>query len=100
MQSINIAYSNVENMTVAHITKRMEIIMSPQVCPISQMSIDYKENGGTKSVAHITKRMEIITSPQVCPISRMSIDYKENSGTKSFSCKSKASISCIPMTRT
>ena len=27
-------------------------------------------------------------------------DYKANGGKKSFSCKSKASISCIPTTRT
>ena len=31
-------------MIVVHITKRMKIIMSIQVCLISQMNIHYKEN--------------------------------------------------------
>ena len=46
------------------------------------------------------KKMEIIMSIQVCLISQMNFDYKENGGKKSFSCKSKASILCIPMRRT
>ena len=66
IQSINIVYPNMENMIVMPITKRMEIIMSIQVCLISWMNINYKENRGKKS----------------------------------FSCKSKASMSYIPIRRT
>ena len=46
---INIVYPNVENMIVMPITKRMEIVMSVQVCLISRINIDYKENGGKKA---------------------------------------------------
>ena len=49
IQSINIVYLNEENMIAVPITKRMEIIMSVQVCPFSQMTFDYKENGGKKA---------------------------------------------------
>ena len=35
IQSINIVYPNVENMIIMAITKRMEIIMSIQVCLVS-----------------------------------------------------------------
>ena len=45
-QSINVVHPNEDNMTVMPITKRMEIITRTQVCLISQMNIDYKENGG------------------------------------------------------
>ena len=51
-------------------------------------------------VVHITKKIETITTIQDCLISRMNVNYKENGGKKSFSCKSRASISCIPMWRT
>ena len=47
--SINIMYPNVENLTVAPITKTMEIIMCIHVCPFSRMNSDYMENGGKKS---------------------------------------------------
>ena len=46
------------------------------------------------------KRMGIIISIQVCLISLMNFDYQKNGGKKSISCKSKASILCIPMRRT
>ena len=36
-------------MIVAVVTKRMEITMSIQVCLISWMNFDYKENGGNKA---------------------------------------------------
>ena len=49
IQSINIMYPNKENMIVAPITKRMEIFMGIQVCLISWMHINYKENGGKKA---------------------------------------------------
>ena len=42
-------YPNAENMIVGPITKRMEIVMSIQVCLISQINFDYKENGGKES---------------------------------------------------
>ena len=48
--SINIVYPNVENIIVVARTKRMEIVMSVQVCLISQINIDHKENGGKKVV--------------------------------------------------
>ena len=74
-------------MIVMPITEGIEIIMSIQVCLISRMNINYKENGEKKSfsckskninimypneknviVVPIIKRMEIITSIQVCLI--------------------------------
>ena len=73
-----------ENIIVMPIGKRMEITISIQVCLISRMNTNYKENGGKKSfsckpkainivypkgenmiVVSITKRMEIIMSIQV-----------------------------------
>ena len=110
-QSINIVYLNVENMIVVPIAKRMDIIMSIQVCLISRMNNNYKENGGRKSffanqslnilyakgknmiVASITKRMEIIMRIQVYLISWINFDYEEYDEKKRFSCKSKALIS-------
>ena len=41
-------YPNEESMTVVPITKRMEIIVSIQVCLISWMNLDFEENGGKK----------------------------------------------------
>ena len=35
-------------MIVVPITKRMDIIMSMQVCPISPININYEENNGEK----------------------------------------------------
>ena len=109
-------YPNEENIVVMPITKRMGIIMSILVCLISRMNFDYKDNGEKKKlflqiqsinivylnvenmlVVPITKRMEITIRIQVCLISQMNFDYEENEGKKSFSCKSKASISCIRM---
>ena len=93
--------------------------MSIQVCLIPWMVKNYKESGGRKKlllqiqsinivypneenmiVVPITKRKEIIISIQVFLISQINFDYKENVGKKNFSCKSKASISCISMKRT
>ena len=42
-----------ENIIVMPITKTMEIIMSIQVCIISRMNFDYKENGGKKAFLQI-----------------------------------------------
>ena len=42
-------------MTKVPITKKMEIIMTNQVCLISQMNINYKENSGKKSFSCQTK---------------------------------------------
>ena len=50
IQSINIMYSNEDNMIVVPITKRMVIVMSFQVCLISWMNFDYEENGGDKAL--------------------------------------------------
>ena len=49
IQSINILHPNVENMIVMPITKRMEIISSIQVCLISRVNFDHKENGRKKA---------------------------------------------------
>ena len=49
IQSINIVYPNEDNMIVVPITKRMEIVISIQVCIISWMNFDYEENVGKKA---------------------------------------------------
>ena len=41
---------NEDNMIVVTITKRIEIVMSIQVCLISQINFDYKENNGKNSI--------------------------------------------------
>ena len=48
-------YPNMENMIAVSITERMEIIMGIQVCLISHMNFDYKENGGMKSFSYKPK---------------------------------------------
>ena len=106
------------DLIVAPVPKRMEIIMSIRVCLISWVDINYQEYGEKKSFLYNSKasmlhskwverdcsahkkRIKIFMSIQVCLISRVNINYKENGGKKSFSCKSKASTSCIPMRRT
>ena len=49
IQSINIVYPIMENIISMPITKRMEMVMGIQVCLISRMNFDYKENGGNKA---------------------------------------------------
>ena len=49
IQSINIVYPNEDNMILVPITKRMEIVISIQVCIISWMNFDYEENVGKKA---------------------------------------------------
>ena len=49
IQSINIVYPNEVNKIVVPLKTRMEIITSIQVCIISWMDFDYKENGEKKS---------------------------------------------------
>ena len=48
-------YPNVKNMIVVPITKRMEIIISLQICLTSRMNFDYMENGGKKSFSFKSK---------------------------------------------
>ena len=43
-------YRNFENKIVVLKTKRIEITKSIHVCFISQMSLNYKENGGKKAI--------------------------------------------------
>ena len=50
IQSINMVYPNVENLIVMPITKRIEIVMRIQVCLISRMNFDFKENGGKNAL--------------------------------------------------
>ena len=79
-------YSNKESRIVVPIIKRMGVITSIQVCLISQMNINYKENGGKKSFfanpkhqyrvsqyeehdcSANNKKMQIIMSIEVCHI--------------------------------
>ena len=102
-------------MIVVPITKKMEIVMSIQVCLISRMNFGYTKNGGKKAfpinpkhqhrVSHCgehdcnanIKRMEIVMGIQVCLILEINFNCKENGEKKSFSCQIKASISCILM---
>ena len=46
IQCFNIMYPNEENMIVMPITRRLEIVRSIQVCLISWINFNYKENGG------------------------------------------------------
>ena len=74
-------YPNEENMIIVPITERLEIITAIQVCLISWININSKENGGNKSfsckiqsinivylneenmiVVPITKKKELITT--------------------------------------
>ena len=48
-RNFNIMHPNAENMIIVPITKRMEVIMSIQVCHISWININYIENGGKNS---------------------------------------------------
>ena len=48
-KSINIVYPNRVNMIVVPKIKILEIIISIQVCLISQMNFNHKENGRKKS---------------------------------------------------
>ena len=43
------------NITAVPMAKRTKIIMSIEVYPISQVNIDYKENGGKKSFSFKSK---------------------------------------------
>ena len=48
IQSTNIVDPNEDNMIVVLITKRIEIVLSIQVCLISWINFYYEENGGKK----------------------------------------------------
>ena len=62
---------------------------------IQSINIMSSQLGEYDCSAH-KKRMEIIMCIKVCLISRMNFDYKVYGEKNSFSCKSDASISCIP----
>ena len=51
---------NMENMVGVPITKRMEIIVSTQVCLISWRNFDYKENSGKKKPFFQNQSINII----------------------------------------
>ena len=55
IKSINIGHPNVENMIRMPIAKRLEIVMGIQVCLISWLNIDYKENGRKKAFPTISR---------------------------------------------
>ena len=48
-QSVNIMHPNEENIIVVPITKKIEIILSIDVCPILRVNINNKDNGGKKN---------------------------------------------------
>ena len=49
MQGNIIVLPNVKNMRAMPIAKRMDIVMGIQLCLISWMNFDYKENSGNKA---------------------------------------------------
>ena len=49
IQSLNVIYPNEENKILVPVTKRMETIMSIQVCLLCQMNFDNMENGAKKA---------------------------------------------------
>ena len=51
-------------------------------------------------VVSLIKKEGTITNVRVRIVSWIYFDYKKNGGKKSFSCKSKASIVCIPIRKT
>ena len=61
IQSINIMYPNVENMIVVPITKGMNFAMGIQVCLISRINFDYKENGGKKALPANPKHQDRVS---------------------------------------
>ena len=50
IQSINIVHPIMENMIAMPIAKIMEIVMGIQLCLISWMNFDFRENGGEEAV--------------------------------------------------
>ena len=107
-----------QNMILVPITKRMDIIMSIYVGLISWINLMIRKMVERKAFltkskhqyctsqwgehdcsAHNKKYGDYFENPSLNH-SRKNFDYKENGEKKSFSCKSKASISCIPMWRT
>ena len=85
-------YPNEENIIVMPITKRMDIVISIQVCFISRRSFDYIENGGKKALLANPKPQHRVSQCgerdchannkkngdyykyQVCLLSRMNFD--------------------------
>ena len=96
----------------------MEIILIIQVCLISQVNFDCKENGGKKAFlanpkdqycvsqygehdcsANNKKNGDYYEYPSLSYFMN-NFDYKENGRKKSFACKFKALISCVLVGRT
>ena len=77
IKGINIMSPNEECMIVVPITKRIEIIMGIQVCLISRMNFDYRENGGKKGFLENPKRQYRV--PQ-CGEHGCSANNKKNRG--------------------
>ena len=102
MESIKFMCGNVENLVVVAIRKKMEIIMSIQVCFISKMNFDYTKNGGNKSFSCKSKDQYCVSQSgeHYCSTNNkkngdyyeylrfspswVNVSYKENSGKKSF----------------
>ena len=82
IQSINIAYPNVENMIVVPITKRIKIVMSIHVRLISQMNFDFKENGGRKALLANPKHQYRVSQ---CEKHDCNANNKKNGGCYGFS---------------
>ena len=104
--------SNMGNMIVVPITKRVETIMSIQACLFSWINFDLKENAGKKTFSHKLKHQHHVSQwgkhdcsthnkknrdyyeyPSLSQF-RMNFDCNKKKG---FSCKTKPSISCIQM---
>ena len=61
IQSLNILYPNVENKVVVPITKKIETIMSIQVCLLSRMNFDNMENGGKEAFLANPKHQYVVS---------------------------------------
>ena len=80
-------YPNEEKIIVVPITKRMEIVMGIQLCLVSWMNFDCKENGGKKAFPtnlkhqyHVSQCGEI----DYCTSDRRNGDYNKHQSLTHF----------------
>ena len=87
IQSIKIMYPNEENMIVMPITKRIEIVIGIQVCLISWMKINFRENSGKKAFTANLRhqyRASQCGEHDCCANNRKNGDYFENPSLSHF----------------
>ena len=87
---INIIYPNVENLIVAPIPKRVEIIMCIRVCRISRMNFDYTKNDGNKAFLANQKHQYHVSQygeKDYCANNKKNGDYYEYPSLSPFSNK-------------